>query len=65
MDFSRPQWRKSTRSGPETNCVEVPCPPCLVATRDGRHPAGPALIFLHTAWPAFVARAKSRSPDSR
>lgn len=35
------RWRKSTRSGQQTNCVELANN--LVAVRDSKSPAGPTL----------------------
>lgn len=35
------RWRKSTRSGQQTNCVEVAH--TLDQVRDSKHPNGPAL----------------------
>ncbi|CCH31603.1 DUF397 domain-containing protein [Actinosynnema sp. NPDC047251] len=38
-----PRWRKSSRSGPNGNCVEVRGD--LSAVRDSKQPHGPALRF--------------------
>ncbi|SIN37678.1 DUF397 domain-containing protein [Micromonospora cremea] len=46
-------WRKSSRSG-EGACVEAAAIPRLVAVRDSKDPAGPALLFPPAAWAAFA-----------
>ena len=64
MDLSRAQWRKSTRSGNEGNCVEVADNlPGIVAVRDSKDPTGPALIFTPAEWGAFIDGAKSSEFD--
>jgi Domain of unknown function (DUF397) len=64
-DLSRAVWRKSVHSGGATNCVEVGgglAP--IVAVRDSKNPAGPALTFTCAAWDTFTARVKSDKYDS-
>lgn len=53
MDLSRAVWRKASASG-NGNCVEVNLPG-VVAVRDSKDPAGPALTFTPAAWDAFTA----------
>ena len=55
MDLTYAMWRKSTRSGSSGNCVEVADNvPGVVAVRDSKNPAGPALTFTPAEWAAFV-----------
>jgi Domain of unknown function (DUF397) len=65
MDLSEATWRKSTRSGGATNCVEVAGGlPEIVAVRDSKDPAGPKLTFAPGAWDTFTARVKSGNHDA-
>lgn len=47
-------WRKSSFSGPQANCVEVAFSGA-VGVRDSKNVPGPALSFPATAWKAFLA----------
>ncbi|WP_330465854.1 DUF397 domain-containing protein [Micromonospora zamorensis] len=62
MDLSNARWRKSTRSGASGgNCVEVASNlPGVVAVRDSKDAAGPALTFARAAWATFVAQVAER-----
>jgi hypothetical protein len=58
--FSPAAWRKSTYSdGQGGNCVEVAGAAGVVAVRDSKDPAGPALGFAPARWRAFLAAVKS------
>ncbi len=54
-DLSGLAWRKSTRSGTTSNCVEVAFTHA-VAVRDSKNTTGPTLTFPHSAWSAFLRR---------
>jgi hypothetical protein len=58
-DDSKPQWRKSQRSGNGNNCVEVAtnfaAQDEVVFVRDSKDPSGPHLRFSLTAWTAFLS----------
>ncbi len=60
IDLARARWRKSTWSSPEgQNCVEVATNlHGLVAVRDSKDPAGPALTMTSHEWTAFVHSVK-------
>jgi hypothetical protein len=63
-DLSRAQWKKSSRSSGNGQCVEWADLGDVVAVRDSKHPAGPALIFTREEWEAFIAGAKDREFDA-
>ncbi|MFI5490968.1 DUF397 domain-containing protein [Actinoplanes sp. NPDC051859] len=64
MDLSRSKWRKSTRSGSTGDCVEVADDLSgVVAVRDSKDPAGPALVFTPEVWSSFVGGAKGGEFD--
>jgi hypothetical protein len=55
----RAVWRKSRRSNPSGNCVEIATLDGeQVAMRNSRHPDGPALIFPRSDWDAFIGGAQ-------
>ncbi|WP_433343212.1 DUF397 domain-containing protein [Micromonospora sp. CA-111912] len=60
MNLSDARWRTSTRSGSSGgNCVEVADNlPGVVAIRDSKDPAGPALTFDPATWTAFLGLTK-------
>ncbi len=52
------EWRKSGRSSAQGNCVEVAkLQGGGVAVRNSRHPEGPALVFTHSEFEAFLLGA--------
>jgi hypothetical protein len=56
-DLTRADWRKASYSGDNGGaCVEVARNlPGVVAVRDSKNPAGPALVFTQDEWAAFTA----------
>jgi hypothetical protein len=56
-------WRKSTRSNPQDNCVEIAELPSAVAVRDSKDPGGPVLAFHQDEWRAFIEEIKSGRLD--
>ncbi|WP_030659721.1 DUF397 domain-containing protein [Streptomyces rimosus] len=49
------RWRRSSRSTGMNNCVETArIGPGLLAVRDSKNTAGPALLFTSAAWTTFV-----------
>ena len=59
-DLSRAEWRKSSYSSQDGNCVEVATNlPGAVAIRDSKDPGGPGLLVPATEWRAFVRGLKA------
>jgi hypothetical protein len=54
VDLTSVRWRKSSYSSGNGQCVEVALTQGVMAIRDSKNPAGPALVVTADAWTAFV-----------
>ncbi|MBQ0922911.1 DUF397 domain-containing protein [Saccharopolyspora endophytica] len=48
-------WRKSSKSAVEGNCVEVAVAPEVVGVRDSKDRDGDVLVFPQQRWADFLA----------
>ncbi|MEV6981847.1 DUF397 domain-containing protein [Sphaerisporangium sp. NPDC051017] len=59
-DVRNAQWRKSTYSTHNGNCVEVASNlPGLIAVRDSKTPTTPALFLPPAEWSTFLTGLKT------
>jgi Domain of unknown function (DUF397) len=57
-------WRKSSYSTDQGNCVEVARNlPRVVAVRDSKNPDGPKLTLTPASWQSFTASLKTGRHD--
>ncbi|MEU1883352.1 DUF397 domain-containing protein [Streptosporangium sp. NPDC020072] len=64
-DLTGAEFRKSTLSGGNNNCVEVATNlPNLIAVRDSKNPSGPALAFTPAQWRSFIGRINTGTFDA-
>ncbi|HEV8556956.1 MAG TPA: DUF397 domain-containing protein [Actinophytocola sp.] len=57
MDLAQAHWRKSTYSGPETECVEVAFGASEVGVRDSKNSASGVLVLPKPTWRVFLRHA--------
>lgn len=66
IDRAGAEWRTSSYSGANGDCVEVATTLAgEVAVRDSKDRGGPALRFSAAAWRAFVAGVREGEPGTR
>lgn len=62
----RPQWRTSSHSGAQNNCVQVAALlPASVGVRDSKNPDAGALLLPAAEWRTLTGRVKAGEFDLR
>jgi hypothetical protein len=52
------EFRKSSYSGSQGECVEVAKVPGMAVVRDSKDPQSPVLAFAPAAWLAFISQVR-------
>lgn len=56
-------WQKAVRSAGNGQCVEVASVQSMIAIRDSKNPAQPALLYTTGEWAAFIDGVKKGEFD--
>jgi hypothetical protein len=56
-------WRKSSYTTGQGNCVEAASPRGVVAVRDSKDPDGPSLVIPPADWRSFTRAVKAGRHD--
>jgi len=65
LDLNGAQWRKSTRSAGNGNCVEVADTGDQIAVRDSKNLDVTPLVFSREAWVSFISGVSAGDFDPR
>jgi len=63
IDLSGAQWRKSSRSGAQNDCVELVVRAAGTAVRDSKNPEAGHVSFATGDWGAFLGTVKEGRLD--
>ena len=64
VNLSEAKWFKSSRSGPNQDCVEAAfLDDGSVGLRDSKNPGGPALVLTPSEWDAFTLGVQAGGLD--
>lgn len=63
MNTDSVDWRKSSLSADQDNCIEVALFDNSILVRDSKDTTGPILTFTREEWDAFVEGAKNGEFD--
>jgi hypothetical protein len=55
ISFDNALWRKGSRSGASTSCVEISSNDHLIGVRDSKNPNGPVMVLAPAEWTNFLA----------
>lgn len=65
IDWSRADWRKSSRSANGSDCVEIAVSSRTIGVRDSKNPYNPVLEFTPTEWATFAHDVKAAKLNGR
>ncbi|HLH57809.1 MAG TPA: DUF397 domain-containing protein [Streptosporangiaceae bacterium] len=61
--YSSITWRKSRRSGPNQDCIEIASLTASILVRDSRDRCGPVLVLTTEQWRRLLCHVREDIPD--